>query len=97
MDQQQTLGWFGRVSGSRSRVGRRVVGIALAASALTSVIGGVAVAQAVEDCRASRLATNVQDFGTPFAAHMAEAIGEDRNRSRRDTNAEDFGAPAPGG
>ena len=75
------------------------MGIALAASALTSVIGGVAVAQAVEDCRATRLATNVQDFGTPFAAHVAEAIGEDREPCLAATP-EHGGAserPAPGG
>ena len=96
MGQQQTLGWIDGVRRSRARFGRTIVAIALAASALVSTVGGVAAAQANEDCRAPRLATNVQDFGSPFAASMAAAVADDGTRSRRDTNSQDFGAPAPG-
>ena len=93
---QQKLGWIDGVRGSRAGFRRTIVAVALAGSTLASAVGGVAAAQASEDCRAPRLATNVQDFGSPFAASMAAAVADDGTRSRRDTNSQDFGAPAPG-
>lgn len=97
MGQQQSNGWIAGVRRSGSRGARRVVAVALAVSALSSMVGGAAVVQAAGDCRAPRLAANVQDFGSPFVANLASAIAGHRDRSGSGSNPEDFGAPAPGG
>jgi ABC-type sugar transport system substrate-binding protein len=97
MNQDKRDGWIARVPRSQGGLGRRLVTVALAAIAISSMAGGVAASDATRDCRAPRLAVNVQDFGSPFASSMSDAVGDDRGRSRRGTNAEDFGAPAPGG